>query len=194
MGRILDSIHTAQDQKFHILAEDVFVPGAPHTSLLSTPSATCPPGTYSLTGKEPCNLCTVGTYQGNSGQSSCVICPTGKTTFRPGSISSVNCTGKPDTVVLTIQLGFDLSEITERGQVRAQFANGLRSDLGAAGNVSSDRFRIFDVQRGIDGDGTIDVTVRFYPDGTPPLNPPLSNRPRGKLANGAAAAGHCARD
>lgn len=49
----------------------------------------CPPGTYIR--KESCMFCPRGTYQPLSGQTKCINCPPGETTYTVGSVYALHC-------------------------------------------------------------------------------------------------------
>ena len=54
----------------------------------------CQPGSYSISGLEPCTLCSVGTYQPLYNQTSCLKCPAGAgLNVTTDTAGAANCTG-----------------------------------------------------------------------------------------------------
>ncbi|XP_055886163.1 sushi, von Willebrand factor type A, EGF and pentraxin domain-containing protein 1-like [Biomphalaria glabrata] len=53
--------------------------------------AFCPPGSFSMSGLEPCETCHLGFYQQNYSSTSCVPCPKGQITLRRGSKTDQDC-------------------------------------------------------------------------------------------------------
>ncbi|XP_064481560.1 sushi, von Willebrand factor type A, EGF and pentraxin domain-containing protein 1-like isoform X2 [Ornithodoros turicata] len=54
-------------------------------------TGSCPPGTFSRSGLRPCSLCPKGTYQAKGGQTDCLQCPVGESTYTSASTSESDC-------------------------------------------------------------------------------------------------------
>ena len=63
------------------------------------PIVPCAPGSYSVTGVEPCLPCAKGFYQPKTEQTACLRCPNRKSTYGRGAASISQCTGKPSYAV-----------------------------------------------------------------------------------------------
>ncbi|XP_077982203.1 sushi, von Willebrand factor type A, EGF and pentraxin domain-containing protein 1-like [Glandiceps talaboti] len=57
----------------------------------------CESGHYSTTGKYPCNVCEIGSYQSDKEATNCILCPDGQTTRKNASIIHTDCVSIEDT-------------------------------------------------------------------------------------------------
>ena len=64
------------------------------SNLINRFSANCIAGQYLNKGEIICRPCKRGTYQSKARQTSCVDCPSGKTTLGEGSIAATDCVGE----------------------------------------------------------------------------------------------------
>ena len=63
-------------------------------NLINRFSANCIAGQYLDKSESICRPCRRGTYQSKAWQTSCVDCPSGKTTLGEGSIAAAGCVGE----------------------------------------------------------------------------------------------------
>ena len=64
------------------------------SNLINRFSANCIAGQYLDKSESICRPCRRGTYQSKAWQTSCVDCPSGKTTLGEGSIAATDCVGE----------------------------------------------------------------------------------------------------
>lgn len=71
----------------------VYISGSYSTTLHVCLTAQCKPGEYSVSGLVPCSPCPRSSYQPQSMSSTCLACPTGKSS-KSGSTMLSECKGK----------------------------------------------------------------------------------------------------
>lgn len=78
----------------------VYISGSYSTTLHVCLTAQCKPGEYSVSGLVPCSPCPRSSYQPQSMSSTCLACPTGKSS-KSGSTMLSECKGKIKRFALT---------------------------------------------------------------------------------------------